>query len=336
MATKFSKTQKQQIKQIIDSSIKTKGKTRNNRRRRRRTNRRRNIPAAFVASGSTFARIQQRNGTALLTLREVFPITYHSLMPVDWMMPGNPTKWTNTRASVLASTYTGFRPKRVSVTFQPVLATSTSGTIAFGTSFDGVSPTINTKDSALTAFPTTNGGFITSVWKPHTSRLACGTSLRANLYPLASIQEDDIPFWMYVSVKSASLEEGSHAGNIIVTSTMILHNPATAPVNTTNANNVEVSIVHTPASEGVSATTVARVAAASLAGFPLRDGLDYNLYFNGPLYNATSAARIVNLASPVFSNSFSSADNYVSFDIDAAIASVASILCTIMPSSPNF
>jgi hypothetical protein len=335
MASKFSKVQKQQLKQMIDTSVKeTRNKRRGNRRRRKLRNRR--IPAAFSSSTSTFARIQQRQGTAILTLREVFPITYHELQPVDWMLPGNPTKWTNTRASVLASTYTGFRPKRVSVSFQPVLSTSTSGTVAFGTSFDGVTPTIGGKDQAVTAFPTTNGGFITSVWKPHTSRIACGTSLRANLYPLASIDQDDIPFWFYVSVNSSSLTNDSHAGNLIITATIILHNPATAPVNTANANNVPVTVVHTDATEQSPASTVARVASSVLNGFPIRQGRDYNFYFNTPIYNATSAERISNLGTPVFSNSFTEHDGVLDFLIDSAISSIAQTFCTILPSSPNF
>lgn len=335
MASKFSKVQKQQIKQIIDTSVKD-GKRNKQRRRRRRNNRGRRIPAAFSSSTSTFARIQQRQGTAILTLREVFPITFHDTQPVDWMLPGNPTKWTNTRASVLASTYTGFRPKRVTVTFQPVLSTSTSGTVAFGTSFDGVTPTIGGKDQAVTAFPTTNGGFITSVWKPHTSRIACGTSLRANLYPLASIDQDDIPFWFYVSVNSSSLSEDAHAGNLIITATIILHNPATAPVNTINANNVPVQVVHTDATEETPASTVARVTSAALNGFPIRQGRDYNFYFNAPLYNATTAERISNLGSPIFTNAFSEHDGVLDFIIDSAISSIAKTFCTILPSSPNF
>lgn len=312
-------------------------KATNNRRGRRRGRgrrgrgrrfRRSNMPAAFTSNYNANAKIGRINGAPALISQEVFPIRSSS-DPISFMLPLTPTKWTGTRSATLCSTYTAFRPISVEVLYQPAVGTTVQGNIVVGSVFDGASANLADLDRAIVSLPATNGGFISQLYKPMSSRINLATALRYNLFPLYNIGPDDIPAWIVVAVQS-SIEANTLIGNIVVRIRASLKNPATNPTQTISSLNVRSTITRTVV-EGA-ATTVMTVAKSALTT-ALEVGKDYYAVFGKALKN-TSDGDILRPLGFMSVNCSSSDETNYSFDLDNNIATSANILTSIIGSSP--
>lgn len=302
------------------------------RRSRRRSQRRRRygrmsftrLPSAYSSSMDTGARmIQKRNGKTEMVFREIFQVTA-SADTLDFAIPFTPTKWVNTRASVLASTYTSFRPTRVHISYQPANSTATDGSVAIGTVFDGASLNYVDKALAFQALPATNGGFITAVWKPFGKSLALGTSLRGNLFPLHDVDADDVPFWICLS--TSGITANTALGFLTVQAHVSLHNPTNTPSPNVVALNKTLQYSH----DAETNKTVLRIPTAQVSGTPVV-GKDYFFANNSVLRNTVSGVilRVLQWLRATFKQVDGA--NYI-FDVDNAIGT-QSLLGSMIGSS---
>lgn len=301
------------------------------RSRRRNRNRRRygrmsftRLPSAFSSAMDTGARmIQRRNGKTEMIFREIFQVTA-SDDTLDFAIPFTPTKWVNTRASVLASTYTSFRPTRVRLSYQPANSTATDGSVAIGTVFDGASLNYVDKPLAFQALPATNGGFITAVWKPFGKSLALGTSLRGNLFPLHDVDSDDVPFWICLS--TSGIAANTVLGFITVQAHVSLHNPTNTPSPNVVALNKPLEYSH----DNETGKTTLSIPTAQVTGTPVV-GKDYFFANNSVLRNTVSGVilRVLQWLRATFKQVDGA--NYI-FDVDSAIGT-QSLLGSMIGSS---
>lgn len=273
------------------------------------------LPSAYQSSMDTGARmIQRRNGKTEMIFREIFQVTA-SNDTLDFAIPFTPTKWINTRASVLASTYTSFRPTRVHIAYQPANSTATDGSVAIGTVFDGASLNYVDKALAFQALPATNGGFITAVWKPFGKSLALGTSLRGNLFPLHDIDADDVPFWICLS--TSGIANSTVLGFVTVQAHVTLHNPTNTPSPNVVALNKPLEYYHDSSAN----KTVLRIATSLVTGTPVV-GKDY-FFANNTVLHSTASGIILRVLQWLRAT-FKQVDgaNYI-FDVDNAIGTQA-------------
>lgn len=139
-------------------------------------------------------------------------------------MPICPTKWVGTRTQVLASTYTAHRPLELRVRWVPSVGTSTPGMIAIGTVFDGARVNLTGEfDTDSRTLAATNGGVITTVWKPTSTNINLKRNLRANTFPLYEVSDDDIPLWI---AAVNSLNQEGVVGQLIIRAKFTLRNPS--------------------------------------------------------------------------------------------------------------
>lgn len=128
-----------------------------------------------------------------------FPITTNSSGGYDSAILFCPVKWNNSRVGYLTSLYQGWRPKRVRLTYVPYSATVNTGSITVGTVWNGDRFYAgDDKAYYVSCLVQTPGSFSTSIYQKHSSNIACGTQLRANIFPTTQINEDEIPFTILV------------------------------------------------------------------------------------------------------------------------------------------
>jgi len=214
------------------------------------------IPAAFTATFQSSSSIKtDSSGAATLRCREIFAIEAQA-EGASFMLPITPTKWAGTRTAVLASTYSSHRPLSISVKWEPMVGTSTSGSVAFGTVFAGVRlpSSTDTYVNLSRSLAATNGGFVSTIWDHHSSNVALGRNLRANQFPLYEVSADDIPLWL---VLSSSVTAGP-IGYLVVDAVFTLRNPlsgqstppitATATASFTHSNESNQTTMSVPRS----------------------------------------------------------------------------------------
>lgn len=168
------------------------------------------------------------DGSIELSVAEVFYINNAGTGLVK-MIPGCPSKWTETRTASLARNYTSYRPLSVKVSWQPGIATSTPGYIAIGSVYNGGRVSGDDTDiEAMTKFcVASSGGVMSSAWRPVSTSLPLGKNLSKNTYPTYQVSElDDVPFWILLVKSHADI-----TGYIRVTATFSLRNPIVGIVN---------------------------------------------------------------------------------------------------------
>lgn len=206
-------------------------------------------PVSVGYQTRTVARLNENAGNASLVTREMFQIDAHS-GGLSFALPMCPTKWQNTRTAQLAGTYTDFRPLRVKIQWLPSVSTSTAGSVAVGTVWSGARLPSNSEtfDALSRTLSATNGGFITTAWRPHTSQVALRTNLRANNFPMYDVDPDDIPFWIVVATDV--INPGAALGHLVVDVLMSLKNPVTQymspPVAASGSGKVVTDTSQTP------------------------------------------------------------------------------------------
>lgn len=214
----------QTVKKVVIKKTRRSGKNRRYNRYKKRSYTR-GVPRAFGSSSQTYASIKvSKNRTFLKTSELFYPKVTDGV--VDFMLPMTPTKWTNTRTSTLASTFSGCLPIALDVRWLPNAPTSSSASIAFGTVFDGINFRVSQREQAPVVLAATNGGFVSSIWLRKSSRITLGRNLNKKSYPLFQTSMDDIPLWLLLQIQNGDVN--SNYGYLQVIATWELFNPITA------------------------------------------------------------------------------------------------------------
>jgi hypothetical protein len=94
------------------------------------------------------------------------------------VIPANPAYWKGTRIAALASGYQNYRPIIFKITYIPMCAVTQQGNVIGGTIWDdGID-----NDNLQQSLRTSNGGFMTQCYVPHTTRIRPKSNLQFNLY----------------------------------------------------------------------------------------------------------------------------------------------------------
>lgn len=94
------------------------------------------------------------------------------------VIPANPAYWKGTRIAALASGYQNYRPITFKITYIPMCAVTQQGNVIGGTIWDdGID-----NDNLQQSLRTSNGGFMTQCYVPHTTQIRPKTNLQFNLY----------------------------------------------------------------------------------------------------------------------------------------------------------
>lgn len=195
-------------------------------------NRRRKALVATSNTLNAYTSISPARNGVLLASREIFPV-YQMDKDSDkatQIMPLCPSKWKGTRTRTIAQTYCNYRPMLAKLNWVPCVPTSTTGTIAVGTTFAGC--TLDTNAQLESALPTTNGGFITSIWSRAQSNIAITNCLTQPTYPTQNTNPDDVPAWIYACTQT-QLPAKTLLGYLILTTRWRLTNPSVINFNTT-------------------------------------------------------------------------------------------------------
>lgn len=234
-----SQTQTQTQKQQKQKQPKQK---KNNRRRRIRSRRITSIPAAYSSTAGSYANLAtDKDGSIRLNVAEIFYIN-NTGSGLTKMIPGCPTKWSDTRTASLARNYTSYRPTRIHIEWQPGIATATPGYVAIGSVYNGgrVSGDDNDVETMTKFCVASSGGIMGTAWRPLSTTLPLGRNLSKNTYPTYQVSElDDIPFWI-LFVKS----HPDITGYIRVVASYTLRNPIVGIQNPPISGNGTASFVN--------------------------------------------------------------------------------------------
>lgn len=157
----------------------------NNRRRRRNIIRGRKIAAASAKTFVKKFRMLRQNGNSVrVTGRDlIYSIPDDLTSPIQntnviTVIPANPAYWKGTRIAALASGYQNYRPIMFKITYIPMCAVTQQGNVIGGTIWDdGID-----NDNLQQSLRTSNGGFMTQCYVPHTTRIRPKSNLQFNLY----------------------------------------------------------------------------------------------------------------------------------------------------------
>lgn len=202
----------------------SKSNRRSNKSRRRKQGLGSYRPTSYSFAATSRARLYQRGGNTYIQSRELFSVT-PATSGLSLAIPVCPTKWQNTRTAVLSSTFTDFRPFRIRLIWLPTVGSNTQGSVSVGTVFSGARlPSASDYPSIMRSLCSSNGGFSTTAWMTHYSRVRLQTNLRANNFPMYEVSPDDIPFWITVAT---DVQSATPIGQLCVEMTIALKNPIT-------------------------------------------------------------------------------------------------------------
>lgn len=323
-------------------------KSKKQRRRRPRRGRRNRfgglsrVPASIGFSGRGSTRIvNMRGGKCQLVVREMFPVSYKASTAVlDFMMPCTPTMWTNTRSAQLAATYMSFRPLNVNMRWMSNTGTAAPGSASFGTVWAGTHLNFSTRSEASRILTTTNGGFLTSIWKPQSCNIACQGNLQQHNFPLNDIQPDDVPFWFVGTFDGVDASADQVLGYLVVDALFSLFNP-TSGINEvhSSASSIWGAMVHSDATESTPALTTLGIKCAQAIIGDFKVGDDYLFYAANPLLNTAGevAVKPMEAIHAVFKEKTTVSDEptYI-FTIDSSLASQAVVWLSLIGKIANF
>jgi len=162
-----------------------KGRLPNNRRKRTNIIRGRKLAAASAENfKKKFTMLRQNGNSVRVTGRDlIYSIPDDLTSPIQstnviTVIPANPAYWKGTRIAALASGYQNYRPLLFKITYIPMCAVTQQGNVIGGTIWDdGID-----NDNLQQSLRTSNGGFMTQCYVPHTTRIRPRTNLQFNLY----------------------------------------------------------------------------------------------------------------------------------------------------------
>lgn len=168
------------------------------RRRRRQT-----MPLATrKAFKKKFKTLNQSGTSVRVTGRDLlYTIPDNNTAPIQdtqviTVIPANPLYWKGTRISALAQGYQNYRPILFKVTYVPIVSAMQSGNVIGGSIWDGGIVGDNVQQSLRTS----NGGFLTQCFVPHTATVRPKSNLQFNLYRLTGdFNQESNPF-LYIAL----------------------------------------------------------------------------------------------------------------------------------------
>lgn len=200
MQAKSSNKQQNKITRIKKSKT-SKARIRKPVPRRRR--RRQTMPLATrKAFKKQFKTLNQSGTSVRVTGRDLlYTIPDNNTAPIQdtqviTVIPANPLYWKGTRISALAQGYQNYRPILFKVTYVPIVSAMQSGNVIGGSIWDGGIVGDNVQQSLRTS----NGGFLTQSFVPHTSTVRPKSNLQFNLYRLTGdFNQESNPF-LYIAL----------------------------------------------------------------------------------------------------------------------------------------
>lgn len=143
-----------------------------------------------------FTVLRQQGNSVRVTGRDlIYPIPDSLVAPIQTtnviaVIPANPVYWTGTRIAALASGYQNYRPIKFKVNYIPICAVTQQGNVIGGTIWDdGIS-----NDSIQQSLRTSNGGFLTQCYTPHSTSIRPKSNLPFNLYKIGGDFQQTNPF----------------------------------------------------------------------------------------------------------------------------------------------
>lgn len=287
-------------------------------------------PVTIGFSGKAYSTIKQTAAGAYVKCREIFHISKFT-DGLAFQLPLCPSKWIGTRTNQLCSCFTDFRPLSLKLHWMPDCPTTTAGTIAVGTVFSGSSLPSTTSYNELSKFCTiSNGGYITTAWKPYSSSVSLKTHLRANNFPMLDVDPDDIPLWIIVA---SDVTTPDNLGYLYVDAEFALKNPVVGTAQAPVSFMKRVAITHEDASGDTPATTKFVVPQNEIQGL-VNPGTEV-LVTPGVSLQNTSNQVIIKPLQYLVAKATQIAEGAVTFFIDSAIKSVTSCPLTAIGYSPN-
>lgn len=300
-------------------------------------------PTAFgfsAASSSSLGRTV--DGSATLHVCEIFEVKFAGGASLfDFMLPITPSMWTGTRSEGLAKQFMSYRPVNISIKWEPVVGTVSRGTIAFGTVWAGTHLNTTTRSEASTVLTATNGGFITTIWKPQFSKIGCKTNLQQNNFPLNDIQQDDIPFWIVGASNNTLLDADTTLGYLRINGLFHVHNPASGITTVpSSSSSIRGTIVHEDASGTTAATTKLYIPTAQTMSLSPSPGEDYLFYSSTPIKNAQGTTLIKSMEpfNATFRDTIQVQEQDVyEFETDSSFVTIANVITlAVIGMAPNF
>lgn len=181
-----NKNKTKQIKNKVKRKLRVKGRRLpNNRKKRVNIIRGRKIAAASAKNFNKKFNVLRQNGNSVrVTGRDlIYSIPDDLTSPIQTsnvitVIPANPAYWKGTRIAALAAGYQNYRPILFKITYVPMCAVTQQGNVIGGTIWDDGIDNANIQQSLRTS----NGGFMTQCYVPHTTRIRPKSNLQFNLY----------------------------------------------------------------------------------------------------------------------------------------------------------
>lgn len=169
----------------------------NNRTKRANVIRGKKIAAASALTmKKRFTVLRQQGNSVRVTGRDlIYPIPDSLVAPIQTtnviaVIPANPVYWSGTRIAALASGYQNYRPIKFKVNYIPICAVTQQGNVIGGTIWDdGIA-----NDSIQQSLRTSNGGFLTQCYTPHSTSIRPKSNLPFNLYKIGGDFQQTNPF----------------------------------------------------------------------------------------------------------------------------------------------
>lgn len=233
---KIKNNNKNPTKKAYRNRVKKQGKAPTRAVRKRRAT----MPLASRANFTKkFKTLNQTGNSVRVTGRDLmYVIPDDNTAPVQTtqlitVIPANPVYWSGTRIAALAQGYQNYRPIRFKVTYVPIVSAMQQGNVIGGTIWDGGLDNSTIQQSLRTS----NGGFLTQCFVPHTSTIRPKTNLQFNLYRIGgAFNQESNPF-VFVAISVGCKNSNNQRiipGYFYVTWTFELKNPVGQTTNFTN------------------------------------------------------------------------------------------------------
>lgn len=226
-----SKSTKTTKKRNLKKRVLTKKPNRRRRIRRVVPLRGRKLAAASAKQFKKKFKVIRQNGSSVrVSGRDlIYAIPDDNTSPVQdttviAVLSANPVYWKGSRIAALASGYQNYRPIKFKVTYVPIVAVTQQGNVIGGTIWDNGFEVDNVQQSLRTS----NGGFLTQCYIPHTTQIRPKTNLQFNLYRVGgAFNQQSNPF-VFVAMAIGCKNSSNNRiipGYFYVTWTFELKNP---------------------------------------------------------------------------------------------------------------
>lgn len=207
------------------------------------------IAAASAQSlAKKFTVLRQNGNSVRVTGRDlIYPIPDTLTAPIQTtnviaVIPANPAYWTGTRIAALASGYQNYRPIKFKINYIPMCAVTQQGNVIGGTIWDDGLDNDNIQQSLRTS----NGGFLTQCYVPHSTVIRPKTNLQFNLYRVGGDFDTKANPFLFIAIAIGCKDSNNNRivpGYFYVTWSFELKNPVGANSTFYNTGLVQYSSI---------------------------------------------------------------------------------------------